>query len=217
MDAKRAALRRFLLVRDDFYSDPDAVRAIAQGMRYREHRGVTGHMSDEAYLPRGIRGRLERILGLKITRWDLDPEEGNGIFYKAFSVGGQKEIPAVHYDEPPEDVTVVIYLTPGLPAMCGTSMWQHKATGLINAPVSEDARRLKTTVYKLRDRLNREGEWRDRWAELDRAAYRYNRMVAYASGMLHSATRHFGSNLAGGRIYQTFRIGVDWKTHRIYA
>jgi hypothetical protein len=42
-------------------------------------------------------------------------------------------------------------------------------------------------------------------------------MVAYPSGMLHSASRHYGSNLRDGRIYQTFRIGVDWSSCRLYA
>lgn len=217
MNAKRKSPRRFLLVRDDFYPDPDKVRAIAQGMTFREHPGVTGHMSDDVYQPRGLRRRLEHILGMRITRWDDDPEEGNGIFYKAFSVGGEKEKPAVHYDEPPEDVTVLVYLTPGLPETCGTSIWRHKATGIVNAPSAADARRMKTTLTALRARFERDARRRDRWIEIDRAGYRYNRMVAYASGMMHSATRHFGRNLADGRIYQTFRLGVDWRTCRIYA
>jgi len=32
----------FLVVRDDFYSDPDAVRRIAQSMKYYEPAGITG-------------------------------------------------------------------------------------------------------------------------------------------------------------------------------
>ena len=209
--------RRFLLVRDDFYPDPDAVRAIAQAMTYSEYWGRTGHMGDVAYLPRGIRRRFENILGMRITRWDDDPEGGNATFYKAFSSGGEKEIPAVHWDEPAGDVTAVVYLTPGLPPDCGTSLWQHRPTGLVHAPRAADARRLGTTVRALRARLDRESTRRDRWLEVDRAGYRYNRMVAYGSGMLHSASRHFGSSLADGRIYQTFRLGVDWSTSRIHT
>jgi len=210
-------LRRFLLVRDDFYSDPDEVRRIARGMKYELVEGITGYMTSEVYHPRGVRQRLERVLGVKITRWDDDPDAGNGIFYQAFSRGTQKETPGVHSDEPYEDITVLIYLTPGLPADCGTSLWQHRATGLIDAPTRRDARRLKTTVTALRNRLERDSEKREKWIEIDRAGYRFNRMVAYASGMLHSATRHFGGNLTDGRIYQTYRIGVDWKSCRLYA
>ncbi|MEA2876368.1 MAG: hypothetical protein QOF14_1564 [Hyphomicrobiales bacterium] len=210
-------LRRFLLVRDDFYSDPEGVRRIAQSMKFEETGDITGFMTSEVYHPAGVRQRLERVLGVKITRWDQDPDEGNGIFYQAFSRGSQKETPGVHSDEPYEDITVLIYLTPGLPIDCGTSLWQHRATGLVNAPTQRDARRLKTTLTKLRDRLEVDSEKRQKWIEIDRAGYRFNRMVAYASGMLHSASRHYGSNLRDGRIYQTFRIGVDWSSCRLYA
>jgi hypothetical protein len=212
-----AQLPRFLLVRDNFYRDPDAVRKIAQSMPYREREDITGFMTDDVYQPRGIRRRLERILAVKITRWDEDPDEGNGTFYGGFSVGKHKETPGVHYDEPEDDITVLIYLTPGLPPVCGTSIWQHKATGIANAPTRADARRLNTTLTKLRERLERDSERRDRWIEIDRAGYRYNRMVAYASGMFHSASRHFGADLGGGRLYQTYRIGVAWRSSRIYA
>lgn len=210
-------LRRFLLVRDDFYSDPENVRRIAQSMKFEETGDITGFMTSEVYHPAGMRQRLERVLGVKITRWDEDPDRGNGIFYQAFSRGSQKETPGVHSDEPYEDITVLIYLTPGLPIDCGTSLWQHRATGLVNAPTQRDARRLKTTLTKLRDRLEVDSENRQKWIEIDRAGYRFNRMVAYASGMLHSASRHYGSNLRDGRIYQTFRIGVDWSSCRLYA
>jgi hypothetical protein len=210
-------LRRFLLVRDDFYSDPEEVRRIAQSMKFEETGDITGFMTSEVYHPAGVRQRLERVLGVKITRWDQDPDDGNGIFYQAFSRGSQKETPGVHSDEPYEDITVLIYLTPGLPIDCGTSLWQHRATGLVNAPTQRDARRLKTTLTKLRDRLEVDSENRQKWIEIDRAGYRFNRMVAYASGMLHSASRHYGSNLRDGRIYQTFRIGVDWSSCRLYA
>lgn len=200
----------FLIVRDNFYADPEAVRRVAQSMEYYEPSGITGYMTKEVYHQRGVRRRLERALGARITRWDEDPEEGNGIFYGGFAGGNHKEVVGVHFDEPIDDVTVVVYLTPGLPAAYGTSLWQHKRTGLTTAPSRADAHRLNTTVTRLRDRLERDSEKREHWEEVNRAGYMYNRMVAYPSGMLHSASRHFGSNLQSGRIYQTFRVGVAW-------
>ena len=174
-------------------------------------------MTSLVYHPAGIKRRLEHVLGTKITRWDDDPDQGNGIFYQAFSRGEQKETPGVHYDEPDDDITVLIYLTPGLPADCGTSLWQHRATGLTNAPTQRDARRLNVTLSALRKRLEQDSEKRQKWIEIDRAGYRFNRMVAYASGMLHSASRHYGASLREGRVYQTYRIGVDWSSCRLCA
>lgn len=212
-----ADLRRFLLVRDDFYSDPEEVRRIAQSMKYELTEGITGYMTSQVYHPPGIKRRLEQVLGVKITRWDDDPSQGNGVFYQAFSRGERKEIPGVHYDEPCDDITVLIYLTPDLPVECGTSLWQHRATGLLNAPMPRDARRLNMTLTALREGLERDSERRQKWFEIDRAGYRFNRMVAYASGMLHSASRHYGASLRDGRVYQTYRIGVDWSSCRLYA
>lgn len=209
--------RRFLLVRDGFYSDAHRVRRLAQTMKYQEHEEFTGFMTDQVYHERGIRRRLENILGIRITRFDTDPDEGNGVFYGGFAGGKHKEVPGVHFDTPMDDVTVVIYLTEGIPFGCGTSLWQHKSTGLINAPGRADAHRLKVRLKKLRDRLERDTTNRDKWIEIDRVGYRFNRLVAYPSAVLHSATKHFGKSLEGGRIYQTFRLGVDWSTARFHS
>ena len=209
--------KRFLVVRDDFYPDPDEVRRIAQSMTFLTNEHFTGLMTHQVYHQSGIRRRLERILSVKITRWDTDPSEGNGVFYGGFSAGKNRELPGIHSDEPYTDITVVVYLTPGIPAGYGTSLWQHERTGIVNAPTAGDARRAKTSLGRLRERLERESTDRSRWVEIDRVGYRYNRMVAYASGMLHSATKHYGANLSGGRIYQTFRLGVDWRTCRLQA
>jgi Family of unknown function (DUF6445) len=203
----------FLVVRDHFYENPENVRRVAQSMKFIKHSDVTGYSTDDVYHERDIRGRLEQILGVKITRWDRG--DGNGCFYEAYARGNRKEVPGIHCDEPYDDITALVYLTPDLPSVYGTSLWQHISTGLIAAPNRTDAYRLGTTLTKLRDRLERDSENRRLWTEIDRAGYRYNRLVAYPSGLLHSATRHYGSNLQNGRLYQTFRIGVDWRTCKL--
>ena len=78
-----------------------------------------------------------------------------------------------------------------------------------------DARRLNCKLSDLRAQLEREREKRNKWVEIDRVGYIFNRMVAYPSGILHSATNHYGGSLKDGRIYQTFRIGVDWRTFKM--
>ena len=82
-------LNRFLLVRDEFYSDPEGVRRSALSMAFEPVEGITGYMTTHVYHPPGIKRRLEQVLGIKITRWDDDPDQGNGIFYQAFSSGEQ--------------------------------------------------------------------------------------------------------------------------------
>lgn len=201
---------RFLLVRDGFYAAPQAVYRAARAADYHEPEHCTGFRSRTVYHERGVRKRLERLLGVRITRWDTDPEEGNGVFYQGFSSGARAEVPGVHADWPYEDVTCVVYLTPDLPPACGTSLWKHRATGLEAAPTSADARRLGRPLAELRTTCERDARRRERWIEIDRAGYRFNRLVAYPSALLHSATQHHGDSAARGRLYQTFRIGVDW-------
>ena len=206
---------RFLIVKDNFYSDPEEVYKAALQSTFYEPEHVTGFRSTAVYHPKGIKAKLEKLLGIKITRWDTDPLEENGVFYQGFSKGKRREVPGVHSDEPYNDITIVIYLTPGIPFNCGTSLWMHKETGLTDPVTPAAARKLKMKFSELKNQLENESQDRSKWVEIDRAGYRPNRMVAYPSGIFHSATNHYGGTLENGRIYQTFRIGVDWNTFRM--
>jgi hypothetical protein len=206
---------RFVIVKDDFYKDPIKVYDDARNTNYHEPKHYTGLRSRNVYHEAGVKEKLEKLLGIKINRWDTDPEDENGVFYCGFSKGKKKEIPGVHSDWPHDDITVLIYLTPGLPVDCGTSLWMHKETGLTDVPTIADARKLNMKIEKLRDQFEDESKDRKKWTEIDRIGYRFNRMVAYPSGALHSATKHYGGSIENVRLYQTFRIGVNWKTFRM--
>lgn len=203
---------RFVLAKDGFYKNPAAVYRAAQSAEYHEPEGFTGFRSTAVYHEPGIKQKLQRILGVRITRWDTDPVDENGVFYMGLSKGKRKEVPGVHSDLPWNDMTIVIYLTPGLPVDCGTSLWMHRKTGLTDPPSARDAKRLGKTRTQLVDILERDSRLRSRWVEVDRIGYGFNRMVAFPSGILHAASRHHGASLAGGRVFQTFRVGVDWSS-----
>jgi hypothetical protein len=204
-------MRRFLLAIDDFYPNPDAVREKALAMNYTEPESLVGWRT-RAYHPPGVRRRIEKVLRAPVTRWPDDRDDielGNGVFFFGFSTGRRAETVGVHFDRPSELITMVVYLTPGAPFDTGTSLWRHRATGLTAVPTRADAKRLNTTVEDLIKTVNRNSTDPRRWQEIDRVGNVYNRAVFYYSGMLHSATRHFGGDLQNGRIYQTFRFGVD--------
>jgi hypothetical protein len=201
----------FLLVVDNFYEDPFAVYDYARKLNYRKLPNVTGHRSKEVYHEKNIKHRLEKLLNLKISDWGTEDDE-NGVFFLAFANGDRKEIPGIHSDPLLNDVTVVIYITPGIPYECGTSFWRHRETGLWHEPTSKIARKLKTPIKALRQKLDNEAIDKRKWDELDRVAYKFNRMIAFPSALFHSGSKHFGKDIQGGRIIQTFRIEVDWKT-----
>ena len=206
---------RFVLVKDNFYDNPKKVLKAAHQADYYEPEHVTGYRSRLVYHQPGVKEKLEKILGIRITRWDTDPIEENGVFYQGFAQGKKREVPGVHSDEPYDDITALVYLTPDLPFDCGTSLWMHKATGLTDPATPADARRLGMKFADLKELLENESKDRSKWIEIDRIGHRFNRVVAYPSGLFHSASRHYGESMADGRIYQTFRIGVDWSSFRM--
>ena len=207
--------QRFIIVKDDFYDDPLKVYKEALNANYHEPKNYTGFRSRNLYHEPGVKQKLEKILGIKINRWDEDPKDENGVFYFGYAKGKHKEVPGVHSDYPHDDITALVYLTPDLPFDCGTSLWMHKKTGLCDPPTAEDGRRLKMKVNDIRNMFEADTKQRSKWVEMDRIGYRFNRLVAYPSGALHSATKHYGSAIDDVRLYQTFRIGVDWKTFQM--
>ncbi|HEY0080331.1 MAG TPA: DUF6445 family protein [Pyrinomonadaceae bacterium] len=204
--------KRFIQVVDDFYPDPDKLRRKALELPYTEPENLVGWRT-RAYQPRGIKQRIERKFRLRITYWEEDLsaiESCNGVFFSAFSKGKRAETVGVHYDNPPRWVMFLVYLTPDAPFDAGTSIWQHRETGLIAKPTRQDAERLGLSVERLDEMLLRDGQRRSRWREIDRVGNVYNRAVMFPSGILHSATHHFGSSRLNGRLYQSFHFPISF-------
>ncbi|MBK9414066.1 MAG: hypothetical protein IPN61_11745 [Bacteroidetes bacterium] len=67
--------KRFILVKDNFYTDPVKVYKTALKSDFHEPPDCTGLRSKMVYHEPGVKTKLERILGIKINRWDIDPEE----------------------------------------------------------------------------------------------------------------------------------------------
>ncbi len=180
-------------------------------MKFAEPDGYVGWRT-RAYHPRGIKQRIEEKFGVTITRWEKDLnaiETCNGVFFKALSGGRHAETVGVHYDEPIDWMMLVIYMTPRAPCDAGTSLWQHRETGLIAAPTRNDARRLGLSVMRLNQILDRDCKKAKCWREIDRIGNLYNRAVIIPAGVLHSATSHFGSTVSNGRLYQTFHFSAQ--------
>ncbi|HYY55947.1 MAG TPA: DUF6445 family protein [Pyrinomonadaceae bacterium] len=204
-------IKRFIQVVDDFYPRPDKVRQKALEMSYEEPEDYVGWRT-KAYQPAGIKELIERKFRLRIKYWedDLEAIEAcNGVFFSAFSKGTRAETVGIHFDTPASWVMLLIYLTPGAPCEAGTSLWQHRRTGLIARPAKRDAERLGISVEKLHEIIERDGRTRSRWTETDRVGNVYNRAVIFPSGLLHSASGHFGSNRFNGRLYQSFHFSLD--------
>ena len=194
---------------DRFYASPEKVRARALAMEYSEPEEFTGWRT-QVWQPRGVKDLIERSFGIQIDYWDDSKsiEGANGVFFSAFSKGRHAEKVKVHFDEPPDWVSLVVYLTPNAPSDCGTSFWQHRETGLTAKPTRRDALRLGLGFDELKLSLEHDGWNRKAWSEIDRIGNVYNRAVMFPAGLLHSATRHFGYDLSKGRLYQSFHFAT---------
>lgn len=203
-------MNKWFRVAEDFYPRPDLIRKEALLREFHQPVAITGWRT-KPFFPSGIRRRIEARFGVRIRDWHDDPEDtefANGVFFSAFSHGERSEHPTVHADEPPDWITLLVYLNPRAPLNAGTSFWRHRETGLTSWPNAADARRLGRPVNRLRDQLERDAGDRRLWTKTDSASNVYNRAVAYPGGMLHSASRHFGSNLENGRLYQLFHFSI---------
>jgi hypothetical protein len=205
------SMKKFLVAVDNFYSDPDAVRRRALSMPYSHPESVVGWRT-RCYQPRGIKERIERTFSVRITHWetDLDKIEAcNGVFFQAYNRGDHAETVGIHYDTPLAWVMFLIYMTPDAPYDAGTSLWQHRRTGLASRPSPRDAKRLGIALGELEDLLQHDAHTPSRWIEIDRVGNVFNRAVMFPGGFYHSATRHFGSSFRNGRIYQSFHFPVE--------
>lgn len=192
-----------------FYANPDDVRKRALAMKYSEPENVTGWRT-QVWQLRGIKRRIETAFRVQVEYWDDSKaiEGANGVFFTAFSKGQRAERVKVHFDEPPDWMSLLVYLTPDAPRDCGTSFWQHRETGLTAKPTRRDAARLGLSFEELRSMVENDGWTRKSWIEIDRIGNVYNRAVMFPAGLFHSATHHFGHNLSDGRLYQSFHFPI---------
>src|SRR6185369_15300929 len=103
-----------ILVVDDFYTNPDAVRAFALSQQYEpDNKYFRGERTAQKYLFPFLKERFEQLLGANITHW-LD-HKYNGVFQ--WCKAGTEVV--FHSDH--QSFAAVVYLTPDAPLNCGTS------------------------------------------------------------------------------------------------
>jgi len=177
---------------DNFYENPDKIRKFALEQSYLEGgfgRGFIGRRTEEQFLFPGLKERFEEIMGRKITKWE---EHGmNGRFQIAWS--GE---PLVYHCDS-QTWGAMLYLTPGAPYQCGTTLYAHKQT------------RARTYYDQGWD-----ASWRDipgdphldgtPFEPVDVLGNVYNRLVIFDASCIHSASEYFGTVKDNARLWQMF-------------
>jgi hypothetical protein len=197
---------RSLMVVDDFYADPVAVRTMALGrsrwLPTKEVDGVRyGAETSNSFYTDEIVTCFEGLIGCDIV---FHPAlMGFGVFSM---YGEQARVDlTTHYDE--TDWSAICYLTPNELCQGGLSFYRHRPTGLIGPPTDDDARRLgyADTGDFLKRRYFPDKLAPTAWEKIDEVPMRFNRTVLLrGSRLFHRASSGFGTSPENGRLTQRF-------------
>jgi hypothetical protein len=171
-----------LMIIDDFYTDPDAVRSYALAQEFSVSGNFPG-LRTKPYLPDDVKnciGYWMQTIG-PVTEWF----ENTG-YTGAFQIATANDRTWIHSDHY-NTWAGVCYLTPDAPYTGGTGLYRHKATG-------EHSRQTK----------DHEGYDYTKWDLFDRIGNRYNRLILYRGDLFHASLDYFGDNKDNGRLFQTF-------------
>lgn len=181
-------LRSRLFVVDDFYQDPDAVRAWAMTQEFQpDIRWYKGLRSKTVYRPQSLKQRFESIIGRPIKNWDA--HGFNGCFQITTA-----EDPQVYHNDL-QTWAAMIYLTPGAPVTSGTRLHRSRING---------ARHLDQD-HAIIDGAFAGGFYdSSKFETIDTAGNVYNRLVIMDAKHIHSAGEYFGSSPDTGRLVHLF-------------
>ncbi len=197
---------RSLIVIDNFYPNPQAIRQKALSMEFVEPDNIIGWRTTQGYFPDNFVSLLEKKTGLKIRhiQMPVGTPYDNGTYYMAFDSGVKKENPWIHWDAPASHYVCLVYMTENVPVTSGTSFFKHRKTGAEFGPTTKYAKQIGISKKALKDLLDRDGTYRKRFIETDKVGYQFNRAVVFPANRLHSASEHFGKDVTDGRIFQAF-------------
>jgi len=187
-----AKMKTTLIITDDFYANPDAVRAYALSQPF----DVTGNfpgVRTKPYLPDDVKNAIQHIVkhaGGNITNWF----EGSG-YEGPFQLCTSKDRTWIHADNF-NTWAGVCYLTPDAPVSSGTALYRYKAD-------KSYARENNKEPYL-------DGYDYTKWEMTDYVSNKYNRLVMYRGNMYHASLDYFGDNFQNGRLFQTFFFDTEY-------
>ena len=191
-----------IIVVDNFYADPDAVREYAiNNLEFQPSNYHKGQRATERFILEGTKEKLEEIIGRKIINWN-NPAYANGIFQ--FCTADQ---PIVYHIDT-QMLAAMVYLTPDAPVSTGTAMYKSKVTGVTGFPGDSRNSQLYVDTFK---GLSKDLNFYDKtqFEMVDTVGNIYNRLVIFNSSNLHAATEYFGDDIQNARFFHMFFFDVE--------
>jgi hypothetical protein len=180
-----SALPSFIVV-DNFYTDPDSVRAFALQQPLIAHpNNHKGIRSDNVYRFPGLKERFEQLIGVKVDTWERYGT--NGCFQ--INIAGDQAV----YHADTQMYAGVLFLTPNAPAAAGTKLFRSLPSGV---------RKPDAITH---DEVFRGGFYDStKFEEIDVAGNVYNRLILFDARLIHAADTYFGTTRENGRLIQLF-------------
>jgi len=171
-----------LMIIDNFYQDPDNVRALALSQEFNVTGNFPGRRT-KPFLTDDVKAAINYWMSAvgPITHWF--EEDG---FTGSFQIATATDRTWIHSDYF-NSWAGVCYLTPDAPHTSGTGLYRHRASG----------------EYR-RTTCDYEGYDYTKWDLFDRIGNKYNRLILYRGDLFHASLDYFGDNTENGRLFQTF-------------
>lgn len=193
--------RTNLIVIDNFFEDPDAVREFALSVPYdfvanwpgMRTRGVHPVQSQE------LKEKFEKILNRPITRWDIFDGDSQKQMNTCYQLCLHDDKTWVHHDF--TKWAGVVYLKPNADPNSGTGFFRHKETGVTFWDKEDPKTEFNRTaaMYDL-----------DKWELIAEVKNVYNRLILYRADQYHrSMLPGFGNNYLTGRLTQVFFFDAE--------
>lgn len=184
-------MRTNVIITDNFYSNPDQVRAFALSQEFTVRGNFPGSRTP-SFLDQGTKDAIQSILwnaAGEVTDWNAT--DGLSGSFEIATSSNRSWIHTDHYNT----WAGVCYLTPDAPIMGGTGLFMHKRTGATtSAQLSEP--------YESQDMT--------KWEMVDRIGNKFNRLVFYRSDIFHTSLDYFGQDINDGRLFQLFFLTTQY-------
>ncbi|GDY33851.1 DUF6445 family protein [Gandjariella thermophila] len=193
-----------LYVVDNFYKDPDKVRAFALSSSFLSagRYNYPGWQSARALSGDALAAAFGRIIHEHVQP-DPDRYTWGGFRVITEETGAMTK---VHADTAVRWAAMV-YLTPGIADDAGTGFFRHRETGLFGPPTDAQAREMGyADANEFEERVaRRDMADLDRWELVSHVAPEYNRLVIFrGSRQYHAPLSGAGSRAGDARLTQNF-------------
>ena len=168
-------MKQNIIVIDDFYKDPMAVREFALKQTF-EVRGNYPGIRTKSFATAELKKTLEQFVG-PITQFPID-NNYNGSFQFTTS----RDRSWIHKD-PNNTWGAVLFLTPDAPPSSGTGFYKLKNESDCPNTFSQDL---------------------TKWELIDSVGNVFNRIVVFNSKRFHMSMDYFGNDKTNGRLFQVF-------------